>query len=77
MGCSFACELCGKCNGENKRRTGAAGGESRLVTKPRGLCATCGTLNKPSAKVCSQCGAELKVPPRKVFIPGLNKSDCV
>ena len=73
MACGFACELCGKCNGENQRR--AAGGGSRLVTQPRGLCGACGTLNKPSAKVCAECGCELKVPERKVYVPGLNNSD--
>ena len=73
MACGFACELCGKCNGENKKREGGNG--SRLVTQPRGLCRECGTLNKPSAKMCTSCGAELKVPERKVFVPGLNSSD--
>ena len=72
MACGFACELCGKCNGENKRRAGAA---SKLVTQPRGLCAECGTLNKPSAKLCASCGAELKVPERKIYVPGLDDSD--
>lgn len=72
MSCGFACELCGKCNGEKKR---LAGGSQRLTTPPRGLCRECGTLNKPSAKKCSACGAELKIPERKVHVPGLNKSD--
>lgn len=72
MTCGFACELCGKCNGENRRGNG---GGSRLATPPRGLCEACGTLNKPSAKVCAQCGAELRIPERKVFVPGLDKSD--
>lgn len=72
MSCGFACELCGKCNGEKKRQ---AGGSPRLTTQPRGLCSNCGTLNKPSAKVCSSCGSELKVPERKIYVPGLNKSD--
>ncbi len=72
MACGFACELCGKCNGENKR---AAGSGTRLTTQPRGLCGECGTLNKPSAKVCAECGAVLKVPERKIYVPGLNNSD--
>lgn len=72
MACGFACELCGKCNGEKKRR---AGGGSSLTTLPRGLCSECGELNKPSAKTCAKCGAELKVPERKIYVPGLNKSD--
>ncbi len=73
MACGFTCELCGKCNGENKK--GAGGSNLRLVTQPRGLCELCSTLNKPSAKTCVNCGAELKVPERKVYVPGLNKSD--
>lgn len=72
MACGFACELCGKCNGEKKRN---AGGSSRLVTAPRGLCPECGMLNKPSAKECAECGAVLKVPERKVHVPGLDRSD--
>lgn len=72
MSCGFACELCGKCKSGNK---GRAGEDSRLVTKPRGLCAACGMLNKPSASLCAACGAELKVPERKVHVPGLNRSD--
>lgn len=73
MACGFACELCGKCNGKNKKRAGS--NSTRLVTQPRGLCAICGTLNKPSAKTCISCGAKLKVPERKVDVPGLNNSD--
>ena len=72
MACGFACELCGKCNGENKKR--AAGGGSRLVTQPRGLCGACGPLYKPSATVCAECGCELRVPVRKVYDPGRNLS---
>lgn len=72
MACGFACELCGKCNGENRR---AAGSGARLTTQPRGLCGECGTLNKPSAKTCMECGAVLKVPARKVYVPGLDDSD--
>ncbi|MEI3376242.1 MAG: hypothetical protein V8R08_00130 [Coriobacteriales bacterium] len=71
MSCGFACTLCGKCN----KGSQPDGGGSRLSTAPRGLCDACGTLNRPSAKVCAQCGAELKVPERKVFVPGLDKSD--
>lgn len=72
MTCGFACELCGKCNGQNKKH---ADGSSRLATPPRGLCKECGTLNKPSAKSCAGCGAVLEVPKRKVYVPGLNSSD--
>lgn len=72
MSCGFACELCGKCNGEKKRRAGAGSG---LVTPPRGLCSECGMLNKPSAKECASCGAVLTVPKRKVYVPGLDDSD--
>ena len=73
MACGFACELCGKCNGENKKGAGGSGG--RLHTLPRGLCRACNTLNRPSAKTCASCGAELTVPERKVQVPGLNNSD--
>ena len=72
MTCGFACGLCGKCNGKEKREADEG---SSLVTQPRGLCPSCATLNKPSAKVCAHCGTELKVPERKVFVPGLDKSD--
>lgn len=60
---------------QRREQEEAAGGGSRLVTQPRGLCGACGTLNKPSAKVCAECGCELKVPERKVYVPGLNHSD--
>ena len=48
--CGYACVNCGRCRGE-------VSAFASSMDKVPGYCAACGTLNGPSAKTCSTCGA--------------------
>lgn len=50
--CGYACVNCGRCRGETSAFAAS-------MDRVPGYCTECGTLNGPSAKVCSACGASV------------------